>query len=105
MNKSAALHDDGWTALHFAAQIQSPEVTLLLLDAGASTELRDSYGNTPLWKATMTARGSGEVIALLRRAGADPYAKNNYGNSPISNAREIDGSPTAQFFADLPGGG
>jgi hypothetical protein len=53
----------------------------------------------------MTARGNGDVIALLRGAGADPYAKNTYGNSLISNAREVDGSPTAQYFADLPGGG
>jgi hypothetical protein len=81
--------------MHFAAQVQSAEVTTLLLDAGAKTELRE--------RATATARGSGDVITLLSQEGADPYAKNNYGNSPISMSREIDASPIAQCFADLPG--
>jgi ankyrin repeat protein len=66
--------------------------------AGVEVDIRDSQGDTPLWRATMTSRGQDDVIKVLRDAGADPYAKNNTGNSPISIAN----FPIVQFYSDRP---
>jgi ankyrin repeat protein len=71
----------GWSALHFAAQSGSAEVVGQLLEAGASVDPIDSYGNTPLWRATMNSAPP-EVINLLKSAGADVLKKNFSGFSP-----------------------
>ncbi len=97
-----AQDDNGWTALHFASQANSAKATAALVEAGAQLELRDSYGNTPLWRAVFNSRGDGDVIALLRLAGADPHAKNDHGVSPLSLARKIANFDVAQYFKDLP---
>lgn len=97
-----AQDDNGWAPLHFAAQAVSADVTKALLAAGAKVELRDSYGNTVLWRAVMSSKGIGEVIQLLRQAGADPHAKNSAGTTPLSVARSIGNFNVAQFFEDLP---
>jgi ankyrin repeat protein len=78
-------------------------VVKLLLKAGAAVDPRDSYGNTPLWRAVFQSEGDGEVIQLLRKAGADPYIENKHGNSPLKLARTIDNYDVRQFFSDLPG--
>ena len=41
-----------------------------LLDAGASTRLRDRNGNSPL--ALARSRGHAEMVELLERSGATP---------------------------------
>jgi uncharacterized protein len=73
-----------------------------LLDAGALVDPRDSYGNTPLFRAVFNSSGNGDVIKLLRGAGADPYAKNASGISPLKLARTISNYDVRQFFCDLP---
>ena len=97
-----AQDDNGWSALHFAAQAVSPGVTEALLAGGAQTELKDSFGNTSLSTAVFESRGNGSVIQLLRRAGADPHAANSSGVTPISLARTIANYNVRQFFTDLP---
>ena len=87
----------------FAAQAVAEEVATLLLAARANTELRDSFGNTPLFRAVFCSRGKGGVIGLLRQAGADPFAENSSGVSPYKLAHTIGNYDVAQFFADLPG--
>ena len=54
-------HQDsnGYCALHYVAQEKLDNVTQILLDADAATELRDVYGNTPLWTARSCAPASG----------------------------------------------
>jgi len=39
---------DGWTPLHWACYRQQPEMVKLLLEKGASVELRSFSGDTPL---------------------------------------------------------
>ena len=77
-----------WTALHFAAQAQDPEVLVMLIDAGARVDAQDVFGNTPLWRAVMSPLPNMDVIKLLLRAGADPARRNNHGVSPIDLARK-----------------
>jgi ankyrin repeat protein len=97
-----AVDDSGWTPLHFAARASTPEVVKLLLNAGAAVDPRDSFGNTPLWRAVFHSRGEGEVIRLLRTAGADPYIDNKHGSSPLKLARTIANYDVRQYFRDLP---
>ena len=83
--------DNGWTALHFAAQERKNAVAEILLSAGADPNLTDSHGNSPLWTATMNARGDFSLIQLLLNAGAIPDRKNRHGRSPSDIASTIQG--------------
>lgn len=88
----------GWTALHCAAQANSPEATSVLIASGAELELKDVFGNTSLWRATMASKGNGDVIKILLKAGSNPNAQNKSGVSPISLAKTIGNYNVAQFY-------
>jgi ankyrin repeat protein len=68
--------------LHLAAQYNKPDFVKLLLDNGASPDLRDGRGNTALILAAKD--GSVEVAKLLLAAGADPLIGDTaYGDSAL----------------------
>jgi uncharacterized protein len=77
-------HQDriGYCGLHFAAQNKFCDVARTLLESGASTELRDIHGNTPLWTAAFSARGDYGVVQLLLSYGASLDNVNNVGKTP-----------------------
>ena len=89
---------EGWTALHFAAQRQSVPAVKALLIAGADIEIKDSHGNTPLFRAVFNSQGSGEIITMLLEAGANPDSENNYGVSPRNLAETIANYDIKQYF-------
>lgn len=64
-----AAEPDGTTALHYAAQIDEPEIAALLLSAGANAKAANKYGVTPLNLAC--TNGSAVMIEKLLAAGAD----------------------------------
>lgn len=64
-----AVQKDGMTALHWAVQHDDPEITKLLLSAGAKATVENRYGVTPLSLAC--TNGNAEVIKVLLAAGAD----------------------------------
>ncbi|MEI8382606.1 MAG: ankyrin repeat domain-containing protein, partial [Planctomycetota bacterium] len=72
---------NGYCALHYVAQEKLPSIAEMLLNAGASTELRDAFGNTPLWTAAFNARGDLSVVKLLAEHGASFDNTNNAGKS------------------------
>ncbi len=76
-------HQDrnGYCALHYVAQEKLRNIAELLLDAGASTELRDVYGNTPLWTAAFNAHGDLSVVELLAEHGASFENTNHAGKT------------------------
>ena len=88
----------GFTALHFAAQGYHPGVAAALLDAGASIDPVNTFGNTALWIATMNSRGRGEVILLLLARGADPHRDNDSGISPRALAETIANYDVLQYY-------
>jgi len=88
----------GWYPLHYAAQNYLPKIVEGLLKHGALTEMKDDYGNTPLWRATFSSAGKGEVINLLLASGADPYAPNDAGITPHQLAQTIANYDVKQFF-------
>ncbi|KAK4704114.1 uncharacterized protein P7C70_g2096, partial [Phenoliferia sp. Uapishka_3] len=79
----------GWTSLHFASIFGRPEISRLLLKAGASLDARDSWGNTTLHLAA--DEDNLENIKLLLEAGASVDAKNDKGDTPLHQAAGCDG--------------
>ncbi|OQS04996.1 serine/threonine-protein kinase ripk4 [Thraustotheca clavata] len=74
----------GSTPMHKAASNGHYEVIELLLDAGASTKLKNNNGTTPLHCAA--AQGHFEVAKLLLRFGAPIDAKANNGWTALHDA-------------------
>lgn len=73
------------TALHMAARRDNVEVAEALLGCGASIEVRDSLGDTPLRRAVNC--GQTHVAALLLARGADRHSKGSKGLTPSLAAR------------------
>jgi uncharacterized protein len=101
MNGNLGEDRNGRTRLHFAAQNYDEDIAHLLLDSGASVDLKDSNGNTPLSTAVFNSRGRGELIRLLRERGADATSTNKFGASPVSLVRTIANYDVARFFNGL----
>jgi ankyrin repeat protein len=85
---NAAEPGQSWTALHFAARGQKEQIVRALLDAGATVDAVDVFGNTPLWRATMAPPAPDLAVPrLLLGRGSDPNRKNNHGSTPLEIAR------------------
>jgi ankyrin repeat protein len=88
----------GWYPLHYAAQQYLIEIAELLIYAGADLEVKDDYGNTPLWRATFSSNGRGDMIKLLLTKGADPNNENSSGISPLALANTIANYDVKQYY-------
>ncbi|MCJ1405291.1 Ankyrin-2 [Xylographa trunciseda] len=67
-------------AIHAAAR-SSPEMSRLLLDAGAVMELTDSDGNTALHQAALL--DNPEILHCFLENGANVHARNLHGDTPL----------------------
>lgn len=76
-----------WTALHFAARDQNAPIVECLVNANATIDAVDVYGNTPLWRSVMNSTEDLRAIRLLLEHGANPHRKNSRGISPADLAR------------------
>lgn len=78
----AVAADEGFTALHFAAQYDHLAVTKMLLAAGGvDLELQTERGATPLLVAADT--GHTEIATALIEAGANPNCRSPDGETPL----------------------
>jgi hypothetical protein len=78
--------EDGRSLLFFGLKSSDTRVLAALLDAGASVNQRDRWGNLPLSDAG-TGRNFKAAWLLLQR-GADPVAKDNWGNDFVKGLKE-----------------
>ncbi|MBE6435495.1 MAG: hypothetical protein E7030_04755 [Akkermansiaceae bacterium] len=85
--------NNGCTALHNAALPDTEEdktaalaVMRLLLEHGASVNVKDCHGDTPLLQCAQY--GFAEGVRLLLEHGADPSLRDNNGKSPLELAEE-----------------
>ncbi|MEB3196651.1 MAG: ankyrin repeat domain-containing protein [Candidatus Sericytochromatia bacterium] len=89
-----AQDENGYTALHWAAQSGWPLTSKALLAKGANVNARDYQGRTPLLLATVRGYAGPkapkffyEVAKALLAEGADPNMKDNNGLSAAEYAR------------------
>jgi uncharacterized protein len=79
----------GWAALHFCAQDNKLEVAELLIKNGATVDIKDQWGNTPLMRSVNKTyalmvendQNPGAMIALLQKHGADKNIKIDSGET------------------------
>ena len=83
--------DNGWCPMHFYAQDSNAAAIELALQKGANPNLIDQHGNSPLWTATMNARGNFSCVIALLKSGAIKDHKNIHGRSPLDMANTIKG--------------
>jgi len=74
----------------------SPEVIMLLINAGANVNVQMDDGSTPLHEAA--AYGNRQVAEILIANGADPMHKTNKGQTPADYARLRDHIDLANFL-------
>ena len=77
------LYRDG-SALHLAARSGQQEIAQLLIDSGATVDIRDLSDYTPLHNAAWN--GNLDMVKLLLNAGADITARNYSGFTPLACA-------------------
>lgn len=77
---------DGWTPLHWAAEIDNPEAVTALVNAGAKVDQSDYGENTPLHVATHYSHS--KSTAALIKAGAKLDQHNDRGLTPLHLAAE-----------------
>ena len=87
LDRGAAVAQEGWTPLHYAASGPDTQVVALLLARGAAIEARSPNGTTPLM---MAARyGNEQSVAVLLEHQADTQMRNDRGMSAADFARSV----------------
>jgi ankyrin repeat protein len=94
-----AAEGDGMTALHWAAERGNPELTTVLLGAGANPRAETRIGrHTPLHVAAKA--GHAAVVRLLVDAGADVRALTTTGAAPLHFAAASGSAETITILLD-----
>ena len=80
--------DNGWSPLHYACSSGEQHIVQILLEGGATVDIVDNKGSTPLLTACCTEEGvvSLSTIDDLLEAGADVNAQNAIGRTPLQSA-------------------
>ena len=84
-----AKDESGSTALHYAAILENPEITKLLLSKGANINDVDNHGNTTLHHAVLSENNE-MVNLLLSTKGIEINAKDALGNTALHLAAKED---------------
>ena len=79
-----ATENDGFSALHWAAQRNNSQLVNLLLDAGADPRATSRYRVSPLYLAALN--GSASIIERLLDAGVDPNSTAHEGQTMLMTA-------------------
>jgi len=77
LDRGAAMHQDGWSPIHYAATGPEPKVVAFLLDRGAPLEALSPNRTTPLMLAA--GYGAEANVDLLLARGADRSRRNDRG--------------------------
>lgn len=82
-----ALDERGDAPLHFAVDNRYVPLIRWLLDHGASVNVRDRTGRTPLDRAVLSGPASDRsMLRLLLERGADPNSADDQGQTPLHTA-------------------
>jgi hypothetical protein len=86
----------GETALHYATSHGQMDIMRILLDAEASTAVKDKEGLVPLHHAALN--GSVDGVQLLVERGADVNTLDGMGRTPLEQAKARNNAPVARFL-------
>jgi ankyrin repeat protein len=89
---------DGTTALHWAVELDNPEMTRLLLKAGADAKRANRYGMTPLHLAAVN--GNAAMMRDLLDAGADVNAVFPEGETALMTAARTGSAESLKLLLD-----
>ena len=98
LERGAAVNQEGWTALHYAATSGQTAITELLLDKQAQVNALSPNQTTPLMLAARS--GNIELVKLLLQRGANDSLKNEAGLSAEDFARQAGHSALADAFKE-----
>jgi ankyrin repeat protein len=93
-----ARNEDGYTALHKAAEVGFADVVRALLSAGADANVRTKIGQTALIVASFF--GYAEVVRLLLEFKADVNARNQWGNTALHRAAFANEADVVRLLID-----
>jgi hypothetical protein len=86
-----------FTPLLSSVRRRSPDITRMLIEAGADVHVRDGRGATPLILAAASDEATPEIVRMLRERGADVDAKDARGKTALDWAlMRGDRSPVAR---------
>ena len=83
---------EGMTPLHSACGSFHYAAAKALLEAGATVDPQDKWGNTPLLRSVGDHPNALALATLLVEYGANPRIENKYGHSPLSDAHRMQGT-------------
>lgn len=92
--------DSGIAPLHLAVQTGQMNCIIHLLHAGASVDIQNKLGRTPLWYACMESQDL-KITEALIHAGADPKIKDGSGKSLEQYLNELSSNKTKELIAIL----
>jgi ankyrin repeat protein len=96
--KAGTIPLGNFTPLHMVALSGSPEFVKALLDAGASVNVSEARGLTPLMLAVATDRQNLDIIRMLIAQGADLNARNKDGETALDLARKFHSKPVIEIL-------
>jgi ankyrin repeat protein len=91
--------DDGFTSLHYAYEYSMPNIAKIIIEKNSEAlNVKDKYGNNPLWTATMNAEIPLADIEFLLKKGADKNSKNKANMSPYDLAKSYGVEELTKLF-------
>jgi len=95
-----SLSDQGWNPILKASECRSHDFMRLLIERGASVNVRTNDGKTALMLAAeedqSTAPGDRETVEILLNAGADPNVSDRSGWTALMYAAKCGGTDVAR---------
>jgi uncharacterized protein len=91
---------NGYSALHFMGQERQTKLAKYFLKRSPDLELRDIYGNTPVWTAIINGREDLGVAKLLIDKGANLENLNKAGKTPKEAIKVMYGNSFAREIAN-----
>jgi ankyrin repeat protein len=77
----------GMSSLHYLGWYPNIILAEIIIQMGGNVNLKDKYGNTPLWYAVFFAKREYNYVKLLLENGADSLSLNNVGKTPLMFAQ------------------
>lgn len=100
VEQGAAIHQPGWSPLHYAATGPEPRIAAMLLDRGAPIDARAPNGSTPLMMAAQY--GSEVTVDLLLDRHADARLTNLHGRTAADFAQMEGRAKLAERLSKTP---